>query len=790
MSHSARVRQPGSRLPVPPGVSNRHQTGPGDERLRLAGLPRPITSLIGREREIAEIVERLEREGVRLLTLTGPGGVGKTRLAIAVAEAVGVFRDAVAFVSLATTRDPRLVGDAIAQALGVPNRAGLSLVDWLSPALRERRTLLVLDNFEHVVDAAPLVTELVSAFPGLTVLITSRVRLRLTGEEVFRVAPLTMTASIGAAAGEAALPDSARLFVERARAVGSDFALDPESQYLIGSICQRLDGLPLAIELAAARTSALSLHTLLKRLDPRLPTLTGGARDLPARQQTMRDTIAWSYDLLRPSEQALFRRLSVFVGGLTLAAAEHVGSETDDILAGLTALVDASLLRLSDTTLTDRYLMLETMREYGQELLERLGETRAARDAHASFFVGLDTWLDPNSIVTGVTVDDRLREIEAEQPNIEAALAHLAESGDEAGVLRLAGQCAIFWHHRAYLVEGRRWLERALANTPAEPTIERGNALAGLSLILWTQVEPMLAAPPAEEALAIGRLVGDRHLTALSLHMLAIIATLELRWADAKVHMEAARSAWMDIGDRAGVGMALMILGEIEYELGNLAVSRERAEEALVIFEAIGHDSGAAFALVRVGRVAHHRGDRVSALTAYRNALVLWAGIGERWASIKALVGLAEIAATGRQPETAAVLLGVTDQRASETGGGVFPVDRGHYERAMSAASAALGERRLAELRAEGRSLSTADVVERALSITASGRRRSDPDALSRREREVLRLVVEGYSNAEIAQALFIGERTARTHVASILAKLGVSTRTAAATHAVGNNLV
>ncbi len=787
MSQPIPARQPGSRVPAHPEGTVR--SGRVADRVRIAAgsLPRPITSLIGREREIADIAGRIERDAVRLLTLTGPGGVGKTRLAIAVAEAVADTRDGVAFVSLATTRDPRLVGDAIAQALGAPSRAGLSLIDRIAPTLRERHVLLVLDNFEHVVDAAPLATELVGAFPGLTILVTSRVRLRLTGEEIYRVDPLTLTATSGAGS---ALPDSARLFVERARTVGTDLALDPESQRLISSICMRLDGLPLAIELAAARTNVLSLRTLLERLDRSLPTLTGGARDLPVRQQTMRDTIGWSYDLLRPSEQALFRRLSVFVGGFTLAAAEHGGGKPDDVLAELTALIDASLLRPSDDTLADRYFMLETMREYGQELLERFGEMRAARNSHASFFVGLGDWLDPNTITQGVTVDDRLREIEAEQPNIEAALGHLAESGDEAGVLRLAGQCAIFWHHRAYLVEGRRWLERALANTPADPTIERGNALAGLSLILWTQVEPRLATPPAEEALAIGRLLGDGHLTALSLHMLAIIATLELRWADAKVYMEAARSAWMDIGDRAGVGMALMILGEIEYELGNLTISRERAEEALVIFEAIGHDSGSAFALVRVGRVAHHRGDRVSALAAYRNALVLWAGIGERWASIKALVGLAEIAATGRQPETAAVLLGVVDQRASETGAGVFPVDRGHYERATSAASAALGEKRLAELRAEGRTLSTASVVERALSITAVSRRRSDPDGLSRREREVLRLVVEGYSNAEIAQALFIGERTARTHVASILAKLGVSTRTAAATHAVRNNLV
>ncbi len=761
---------------------------PGVARRHGASLPRPLSSLVGREQEIAAVMELIGRARERLVTLTGPGGVGKTRLAIAAADAVEGF-DRVTFVSLATTRDPVLVGGAIAQALGIRGGSGRVLIDRLRPALHGTRTLLVLDNFEHLVDAAPHIADLLGAFPALAILVTSRVRLRLTGERIHGVPSLAL-----ATPGDDAFPAAARLFVERARAARPGLVVHPEDRAVIVEICRRLDGLPLAIELAAARATVLTPSGLLERLDRRLPMLTGGARDLPARQQTMRDTIAWSYELLPPAEQELFRRLSVFVGGLTLAAALHVGAQADmsdeGTLAALGALVDASLLRLGDDSRIPRYVMLETMREYGQELLERLEETRAARDVHASFFLGLDAWLDPNSIAPGVSVDDRLREIEPEEPNLEAALAHLAEVDDASGVLHLAGQCAIFWHHRSYLAEGRRWLEYALSHTPPEPTLDRGNALAGLSLILFTQVEPGLARPLAEEALAIGRGLGDDHLVALALHMQGIIATLERRWHDARAHMEAALARWMAVGEQSSTGMALVILGEIEYELGASSRSRARAEEALAILASIGHDSGMAFALAGLARIDLDQGNHAAALRTYQEALRLWAGIGERWGSVRALIGLAAIAASADQPDLAARLLGVIHQRIAQTGAGVFPVDHGPWQRATASARAALGEERFAQLLTEGQSLATAEVVTCAMAITAPTTRRAHADGLSRREREVLRLMVEGRSNAEIADALYIGVRTARSHVASILGKLNVPTRTAAATHAIRHNLV
>lgn len=780
---------------VPRTAAPRLVLMPPSPRRSGAPIPRPRTSFIGREREVESMCDLIDRDGVRLITLTGPGGVGKTRLAIAVAGSARTFPDRVHFVSLAPVRDPERIDDTIALTFGLRSRVNRSLADRIAPALAGLRTLLVLDNFEHLVEAATLVTDLLEAFPELTILVTSRTRLRLSGEHEFVVPPLRTDPPQARTGGSPELSEAARLFLARAGLSGGTISPDTATIATIERICQRLEGLPLAIELAAMRLNVLSPDALLERLERRMPLLTAGGRDLPARQQTMRATIAWSYNLLSPPGQVLFRLLSVFTGGISLMAAEHCARlipSDKEPLDQIAELVDASLLREASPPHGPlRYHMLETMREYGHEMLDQHGETRSARDTHAAFFVGLNDWLEPNTGATGVSLDDRLREIDPEQRNIETALEHLADIGDAQGALHLAVNCAVAWHHLGYLPEGRRWLEYALANAPSASTVDRAMALNGLALIRWTQVDLTLGTSEAEEALAIGRAIGHLRVVALALHMLGLVELLHERFATAWTWGQEALAAWRDVGERSSEGMALLILCQSSFGMGNLAEAHRIADEAVAIFRSIRHSPGIALSTLQHAHIAAAHGDHDGALRLCQNALPLLVESGERWAVSSALIGVAGIAALHNQAETASTLAGAIDARIEETGGGVFPQDRDIYDRIVHSGQARLSAPRFAELHAAGRAMAIPDVLALASSITiATGRHdASGPASLSPRERDVLRLLIDGRSNAEIAEELFISVRTARSHVASILAKLGVATRTAAATYALRNNL-
>lgn len=489
-----------------------------DQITPAKSLPTPLTSLVGREREIAEVADLLCRTDVRLATLTGPGGVGKTRLAIETARAVASsFSDGARFVDLSPARDPDQVIPAIAAVMGMSARSGSvqALLAVLGP---EMNTLLLLDNFEHVVDAAQSVAELLKGAPGLTALVTSREPLKVGGEREYPIAPLPFPNSTAEISLEQLADlDSVRLFAERAQAVSPAFALTADNAAAVAEICRRLDGLPLAIELAAARVKVLPVPTLRDRLEQRLPLLVGERRDSPERQQTMRNAIAWSYALLPPDEQTLFRRLGVFVGGFTLEAAEAIGAVGGaevDALRILSSLVDKSLVRLDAAALGGpRYLMLETIREFALEHLQNTDEHDTIRAAHAAWFSHLaeerqlhgDIWNEPKSSRHSVPP------VKADYGNVRAAMAWFDDSGNFTELARMAGTVYWYWHFHGPRREGMSLLRKAWlakADTPRDQQ-SRMWAMQGLAVFARNSGQFDEATRAALECQALAQELGD-----------------------------------------------------------------------------------------------------------------------------------------------------------------------------------------------------------------------------------------------------------------------------------------
>ena len=582
---------------------------------RPSNLPSPLTSFVGREAEIEE-VERL-LGGARLLTLTGPGGSGKSRLAVAVAAALlSQFRDGACFVDLAPVTDPALVPAAVANALGVPEAPGRPILDGVKEHLRHRELLGVVDNFEQVVEAGPVLEELLTSAPGLRAMVTSRVVLSLRGEHEYAVPPL---------GGDAAV----RLFCERAVAVDPRFAVTDENAPVVAEIAARLDGLPLAIELAATRIKVLAPDQLLARLERRLSLLTSGPRSLPERQRTLRATIAWSHDLLEPDERRLFARLSVFTGGWTFESAEAVcdpGGLGLDALDGLTSLVDKSLIRRAEPPgRPARFSMLETIREFGLERLEASGDLEPTRRRHAEHYLGLAAEAEPH--LGGPDQGRWLDRCEQEHANLRAALGWAVDQGQAGPAQAAAGALWRFWQQRGHLTEGRQWLDEALAMPSGlGPTPARAKALTGAGGIAWWS-DRAAARAFYDEALAIERRLGDPARLAEALYNEAFAVADEHDLDTAARLLDEALALFRQVGDERGAARVLVMQVVPDAMAGAWERVVARLEEVAAIFGRLGDRLDLAFDLIwlawahgRAGRPDEARATALAALELFAAA--------------------------------------------------------------------------------------------------------------------------------------------------------------------------
>jgi predicted ATPase/class 3 adenylate cyclase/DNA-binding CsgD family transcriptional regulator len=800
---------------------------------RLNNLPVQPTPLVGREREVTEVCARLRRPDVRLLTLTGPAGTGKTRLGLqAAAERLDEFEGGAFFVALAPVSDPDLVASTIAGPLGVVESGEQPLEESLKDHLRTKELLLLLDNFEQVLEAAPLVGELLAACPRVKVLATSRTVLRVYGEHEYVVPPLGLPDPSHLPPIERLTEyEAVRLFVERAGAAKADFAVTNANAPAVAEICVRLDGLPLAIELAAARIKLLPPNAMLERLGSRLKLLRGGARDLPERQRTLRGAIEWSHDLLDEGERALFARLSVFSGGRTLEAVEAVcdaeGDLPVDVLDGVSSLLDKSLVRQEEGPEgVPRFVMLETIHEYALERLQERGEAEATRRAHAEYFLALAEESEPE--LKGPDQVKWLERLEAEHDNLRAALSRALGGEDSELGLRLASALSLFWETRGHFNEGVRWFEEALAKGGATASRARAEALNGLGSILRTQGDLERAEACSEEALVLCEELAYPEGIANSLAQLGLIAEFRNDAARATTlleeslkvaqqsgyqkgvpgvltslawiacdggDIERAQQMWGEVlemareqGDHSGVSHTLFFMGYTELARGNQQRAEMLLEESLAISRRLGQKWLVAGCLGSLGIAATLRDDPTSAKTLIKQGLALNLELGTKSDIAEDLEGLAEAAGTLGEHLQAARLWGAAEAFREAIERFWSPAERLLHEPQLTAARSLLDEKTWETGFAEGRAMEVEEAVEYALSEDDSSMIASRtpeqssatprPSALTLREQEVVKLVARGLTSRQIAEELVLSERTVEKHVRNILKKLNLSSRT------------
>jgi predicted ATPase/class 3 adenylate cyclase/DNA-binding CsgD family transcriptional regulator len=877
---------------------------------RPHNLPVQLNALVGREQELERVCARLLDHDVRLVTLIGPGGAGKTRLALQTsAELLDAFEDGVFFVSLEPIRDPGLVAATILQALGLKATGQQTPLSALQHYLRNRSLLLVLDNFEQVVAAAPVVHELLQNAPRLKVLATSRSVLGVYGEHDLAVPPLTLPDLNRPIKLETLTQyEAVRLFIERAQAAQADFAVTNETAPAIAEICHRLDGLPLAIELAAARVRLLPPPLLLRRLSSRLKLLVGGAQTLPVRQQTLRKTIDWSYHLLNAGEQALFARLAVFVGSCSLSAVETIcngnGDLPLDVLDGLQSLIDKSLLRQAPAADDEvRFMMLETIAEYALERLDERGELDALRLRHAEALRDLTAQVE-----LGVRSRDQARwldRVERDLANIRTALRYTVSSGTIELGLAIAASLRRFWYIRGGLSEGRAWLEQLLAQANDVPPVIRAHGLSSAGGLAMSQGDYAQAQQLLQEALVILRACDDQpavavallHLAnstfysgdfrravalyeechslfqalgdawgvATALHNFGFCARWQGQYERAALLLAAAIDQWEQIGDTANHARSLDVLGEVArcqgdeaqaQALHDEALARRRAlndkggtpyslknlgelayrqfafdlaltfaeagltgfreegdawgealtlhllgrvalacddavhaqglcEQSLKLFRAQGDRFGIAAVQCTLGRLALRHGDYAEAQNLFEQSRTWYQELDHRDGQAACLEGAAAVAAARGAIEQAVRLLGTADALREAAGAPLDPPLEREQAQWLTTAQATFEKQAWTTAWNAGRSAPLHSPPQE-----AHPQKQTYPSGLTAREVEVLRLVAQGLTDAQVAETLVLSPRTVNNHLSSIYSKLGVASRTAAARFAYDHQLV
>jgi non-specific serine/threonine protein kinase len=770
-----------------------------DTNPRSGLVPLPLTSFVGRTDELDLAQALLEDPNRRLLTLTGPGGIGKTRLAIEIANRLGPdYPDGVTFVPLAAVPSPSMVLPTLGSALGLGEIETERAFDAITSALSRSRRLLVIDNLEHLPEAAPELTRLLSHCPTIKILATSRSLLRVEGEHALPVPPLALPSAESGSSADWANAPVVRLFIERASALDPARAWSPDDVRQVVTICGRLDGLPLAVELAATRIRHLALAEIRERLDDRLPLLIGGSRDHPSRLQTMRAAIAWSYDLLSPADQRLFRRLAVFSGGCTLDAIEAVSAQLDSEPAMLSdqlaALIDASLLvrDIDSVNGVARYRMLETIRDYAREQLEQRDELDATRRAHAVAFMQLAEHYEFADLLP--TSANAIERLGIERANLGAALIWLDNAHDTERLLRLVAALGNFWTSTAAYREATYWHERALSKRDDRPDPNRAKIQVQLGMARLLQGDIAGATPHFTSGLAACRAFNEPYYAALALLGLATAAILQGDNALATTHLHACHESAASIADRRlaeiVLGIVSLNLGVVSRAAGNLDLAAEQISDMLHRARAADYLQGTLIAFGDLGDLARDRAEWDRALAFYREGLNLGKDQPLKRTIIEIIESVAIVAFRTGQPERSAMLAGAAEALRERTGlRYIQPESSGSLLLAVQGSLAALGEPAFVAAWETGRICSTDDAIASALAVQVHAPTSSSAH-LTLRETEVARLLVLGMTDPEIADTLFISVRTVENHVAHILAKLDVHTRTAAASAAIAAGIV